>query len=109
MRKRIGAALLSMALAASLTACGNSGGAPEVTSEGGQTTASMGEQTTAASAGNGDTTNTKLRIMSMQQPENPEGPIEREIADAFMEKYPGVEIEWIGVAANDMSKMIWEY
>ena len=106
MRKRIGAALLSMALAASLTACGNSGGAPEVTSEGGQTTASMGEQTTAASAGNGDTTNTKLRIMSMQQPENPEGPIEREIADAFMEKYPGVEIEWIGVAANDMSKKL---
>jgi ABC-type glycerol-3-phosphate transport system substrate-binding protein len=44
-----------------------------------------------------------LQIMSMQQVENPEGPLEREIAEEFLKAHPGVTIEWIGVGANDFA------
>ena len=107
MRKKLWAVLLSAFVAGSLAACG--GGTTAATepakTEEKPAEAPSGDtkaETQAASSGEKVT----LRIMSMQQPENPEGPIEREIADAFLKEHPEVEIEWIGVAANDMSKKV---
>lgn len=47
-----------------------------------------------------------LKIMSAVQTESPGGPIEKEIADAYMKLHPNVEIQFIGVPMNDMYKKI---
>ena len=107
MRKKFWAMLLCTTMMGSLMACsnGNTDGTSAVETDQNAVGSTVEDLKNGEKETSTDETVT-LRIMSMQQPENPEGPIEREIAEAFMEEHPGVEIEWISIAANDMSKKV---
>lgn len=107
MKKPMIAVALSLFLATGLTGCGGTK-AESVESTAVQTEESTktAETDKAAKTDKADNNHVKLRIMSMTQVENPEGPLEKEIVQGFLDEHPNVEIEWIGVAANDMSKKL---
>lgn len=45
---------------------------------------------------------TTIRVISVFQTENPEGPAEMEITERFMKENPDVKVEFIGVPMNDL-------
>lgn len=100
-KRSIAILVTALMCASALTGCGNT--------DEGQTSGNTASDNTV-NAGNaktsGNTGKTVLRIMSMQQAENPEGPLETEIAEEWLAKHPDVEIEWISVSANDMTKKL---
>lgn len=49
---------------------------------------------------------TTIKIMSVSQTENPDGPAEKEMAERYMKLHPEVKIEFIGVPMNDLYKKI---
>lgn len=79
---------LSLGLSIALTGCGGS------------------KKGDSSSTGTENNEKVKLRIMSMTQVENPEGPLEKEIVQGYLDKHPNVDIEWIGVGANDMTQKL---
>ena len=87
-KRSIAILVTALMCASALTGCGNT--------DEGQTSGNTASDNTV-NAGNaktsGNTGKTVLRIMSMQQAENPEGPLETEIAEEWLAKHPDVEIE----------------
>ncbi|BBI36457.1 ABC transporter substrate-binding protein [Cohnella abietis] len=47
-----------------------------------------------------------IKIMSVSQTENPDGPAELEMAERYMKLHPEVKIEFIGVPMNDLYKKV---
>lgn len=47
-----------------------------------------------------------LQIMSVSQTEQPDGELEKKIADEYMKQNPNVKIEFIGVPMNDLYKKL---
>jgi multiple sugar transport system substrate-binding protein len=47
-----------------------------------------------------------IKIMSVSQTENPDGPAEKEMAERYMKLHPEVKIEFIGVPMNDLYKKV---
>ncbi|MFB9279621.1 ABC transporter substrate-binding protein [Cohnella cellulosilytica] len=80
---------LLLALSLVLAACGKNEGGKE-----------------AAGNDKGSAKQTTIRIMSVSQTENPDGPAEKEMAERYMKLHPEVNIEFIGVPMNDLYKKI---
>ncbi|CAH0122471.1 hypothetical protein PAE9249_05026 [Paenibacillus sp. CECT 9249] len=64
-----------------------------------------GQKQTGKTGESGDQVTT-IRIMSVSQTENPDGPAEKAMAEEYMKLNPHVKIEFIGVPMNDLYKKI---
>ena len=103
--KKMFRTLAALTMAASLVGCG-AGGAGDKTSA---PSAAAGQDQTAAaqdSAAAATDQEVTLTIASAMVTEKPEGDLEQELANKYMELHPNVKIEFISMPAAEISKRI---
>jgi ABC-type glycerol-3-phosphate transport system substrate-binding protein len=89
---------LLLVLALLVTACGNG-------NSGSGSSSNAADKQSGNSSGSGEETIT-LRIISVSQTENPDGPAELAMAEEYMKQNPNIKIEFIGVPMNDLYKKL---
>jgi multiple sugar transport system substrate-binding protein len=94
--KKFFAGILIIVMCVSMAACSssNNGTAPEASTIAVAATA-------AAPASTASSEPVNIRILSSLQSENPEGPLEKSISDAYTKLHPNITFEYISVKSNE--------